>query len=712
MPAPTDRGRSPQIARRAVLSGIAGAGAALCLPSLWSTSGGALVPVGGPGVTRPRGPEATPPSLLNVMAHPDDDLYFTNPDTLRLAEAGVPVVSVYVTAGEALGRNWVAGMPEPVVRDRAAYSSARHQGLRQAYAEMVGAHRFTPWERSVMGLPGGVRAETNQLVVGDRRVRLIFLNIAMHSPGDVRLPHLWARPDAVMQTLVATGSPCTTVSTYRHRTLVTVLLALMRRFEPTVVHTLDPDPDFQVHDAAHPKDNDYGGCSDHRDHTPTALFTWKALAQWAAGAARQRADRPPYVHAIAFRGYYNQRWPHNLPPRVVAEKHRLVAAYGGDPSWQCGNAAGCGDYGQGGDRPLRNRKGWIRSTHHRYPGAGPVAAVDRAGRLEAYGVLGTRAVRWRETSPGSGRWGEPLPLGGGPLAPALATVVDSAGRRLLFALRFAVLEGRGRPDRREIAVLEQRSPGGPFEAWAGLGGPERTAALGRRVGVPVAVPTPDGRVHLFVRTAAKGLACRVREPGGAWGAWRDLGGEEIQDGLTVVLDRRRRVHVFGAGRDTVHHWSQDAPGGPVRFRPLTGLPGPGGGPVGAACGPDGDLTLVYRLPAAEEPLAFRLAAGDRAEPVDAPGLRGFAGYGDLTAFALPRPGGRSALVVVGRGMDGELRLADVFGGTAPRRSAAQRSPVGTASLVVDAMHRLCAVGWGPDATPWIWRPDDGGAPAP
>lgn len=36
--------------------------------------------------------------LLQVAAHPDDDLYFMNPDTQRLLDAGIPLVSVYVTA--------------------------------------------------------------------------------------------------------------------------------------------------------------------------------------------------------------------------------------------------------------------------------------------------------------------------------------------------------------------------------------------------------------------------------------------------------------------------------------------------------------------------------------------------------------------------------------------------------------------------------------
>ncbi len=129
-------------------------------------------------------------------------------------------------------------------------------------------------------------------------------------------------------------------------------------------------------------------------------------------------------------------------------------------------------------------------------------------------MLGTQAARWQETAPGSGRFAAPRNLGGGPLAPTLAQVTDAAGRTVLFGLRFARLEGQGGANTREIVALEERSPGGAFGRWRSLGTPEPRPVRGRRVGTPAAVATPDGRVHLFARTAAKGLAMQVRSAGG------------------------------------------------------------------------------------------------------------------------------------------------------------------------------------------------------
>ncbi|MFZ3573186.1 PIG-L family deacetylase [Streptomyces sp. BH097] len=694
------RGARYAVTRRQVLAGGVGA-LASALVVAGDSSGREGV---APAPVRAVNPRATgsfavagKSLLLQVIAHPDDDLFFMNPQCRQLLTSGVPVVTVVVTAGDATGRNRVPHELTPVLSNRAGYSGARQQGMRQAYAEMLGLDRFTRWERSVLLLPHRVAAETDGLAAGERRARLIFLNIAMRCTGDVRLPELWNVPGTVMRTVPATDSLVSRPCTYQHQTLVDVLARLMDHYRPTVIHTLDPDPDFQMHDAAHPKGNDQAHFSDHRDHTPTALFTWKAMSQWVADTDRRDGHAPRFT-TTAFRGYYNQRWPHNLPPDVLARKVRYIAAYGGSPRWACEDPAGCGDYSQGGTHALTSHKGWARSTHPRHPGASPAPTVDRTGRIVAYGVLGTQAVRWRETVPGGGRFGAPVNLGGGPLAPVLSVVTDAEGRHTVFALRFSALEGQGRADTREIVVLEQPRAGGPFAPWLPLGTPDLGSERARRVGCPVAVAAPDRRIHLFARTAAQGLATRTREPSGVWGPWRQLGGRQVQDGLTVILDRAGRVHVYAAGHDTVHHWAQDRVGGPIALRPPTALPAPDGPPA-AVLGPDGRITLIYRTPAAPAPLAYDAARSEIGvlQPH-------FIGYGALgaarTASATP--------VLLGLTDDGGVQIQyGVSGDTAPLTAPDRPVPVGVPSLLARRGHPMSVVGMSPDATPWIWRP--GGA---
>ncbi|WP_030549269.1 PIG-L family deacetylase [Streptomyces exfoliatus] len=606
--------------------------------------------------------------VLQFSAHPDDDLYFMNPDTQRLLDAGVPLVSVYVTAGEHTGRNRIAGMPE-TPPDRAAYSAARHQGLRQSYAVALGLPVFTSWRRETLTLPGGRRAEVDTLTHGGRRIELVFLNLPMHtSRRYMALPALWDDRALELRTHLSAGSPVTRADTYDYDQLVGALVGLLSRYRPTVVHTLDPDPDVQHGDeATRRRNSEQPGYSDHGDHTAVGCFTWAALCRWVSDAVRDGEPIPAFT-AKAFRGYYNRHWPKNLPPAVLEEKAARLVPYGGDPSWQCGNPAGCGDYGVGGDRPLTNHKGWVRSTHHRWPGARPALAEGPDGRLTAYGVLGLRAVRWRESAPGV--WSEPTDLGGGPLAPALGSAMLADGRVLLFGVRFAALDGHGGANRREVVLLEQRSPGGPFRAWRGLGCPERRDERGRRIGAPVAVTAPDGRVHLFVRNADKGVSTRVRAADGAWGPWRALPGTaEVQDGLAVSVDAAGRVHLYAAGRESVRHW-------------VDGVEREDGLPLSGSTVASAGGELYHRAPA-----AAALLGPDGDARLD--------GYGDVVA-ARSAPLGT---VLLGTDTDGGVTVR--AGGRLRTRTTGPEAVSAALHLGADG---ATVVGLGADGHPWSWRP--------
>ena len=90
--------------RRALLGTAAAVG-------LTAAVAGCSVPTTGRTAARAAkdAPLAAPrtPLLLQILAHPDDDLYFMNPDTQHTLDSGVPLVSVYVTGGEANGDNRV-----------------------------------------------------------------------------------------------------------------------------------------------------------------------------------------------------------------------------------------------------------------------------------------------------------------------------------------------------------------------------------------------------------------------------------------------------------------------------------------------------------------------------------------------------------------------------------------------------------------------------
>ncbi|MFI2367134.1 PIG-L family deacetylase [Streptomyces sp. NPDC018833] len=676
--------------RRAVLASLAGAaavglagGRTLSRPSAGSDAaagaGGSGVPVRQLGA-EPRNGFAEPGDarVMQIVAHPDDDLFFMNPDVAHTLASGVPVISVYVTDGGSFGVNAVPGRPEPAV-DVPAYVSSRQQGLRQAYAQMAGAPLFTAWERTAIRLPGGREAELNRLEHHGRRVELIFLNLRMHAKDRgraVNMTHLWSRPGVRLPTQSAPESPVRGTFSYSRDDLVDTLVFLFRRHRPTLIRTLDPDPDAQVHDQRHTRGSDQPGYSDHPDHTATALFAWRALAEWADGTGG-RAKAPAF-QTESYRGYYNQRWPHNLPLETVALKARYLNAYGGDPSWECGNASGCGDYSIGSDRVLVSKRGWVRSTHRRYPTAGPKAVIGANGALSVYGVLGTRLARWTGTP--AGGFGAPEDLGGGPLAPAIAVATDADGRRLIFALRFSRMEASASRNVREIVMLRQQTPGGDFEpSWRSLGNPETEPRRSRLTGPPTAVTGADGRVHVFVRNGDKGVSTRVLDGQGNWSPWRRLPGGYIQDGLAATVDGDGHIHLFAASSGWVEHWTQRTPSAGLRKGSRRFVAEPGDAPD-AVTASDGSVLVGYRRIASDRVMVERLAAGRTrrwSTVADVP----VPGYGRVSLVGGRKPGADDLRMAVCTGTGEGLVYDGRDGMVARARAQALTFAVGTPAVM-------------------------------
>ncbi|MEU4351892.1 PIG-L family deacetylase [Streptomyces sp. NPDC023838] len=619
--------------------------------------------------------------VMQVVAHPDDDLYFMNPDLQQSIDANDQLVSVYVTSGEAQGFNKLPGRKpsQPNVTD---YAGARRQGLRQAYALMATGDTKAPWTRQASALPDGTSVEVDALS-GRPGIRLVFLGVSQHyaAPGtiaDLDLRHLWEDPRAVTRTLAGTGSPVRTSHQVTRAGLIDALVHLMDSYRPTLVRTMDPDPDMQVRDAKHRAHHDQRGYSDHPDHTAVALFTYAAL------------DRYRAPHAVtAFRGYYNERWPQALPPRIVREKADVLNAYGGSPRG-CDVKAfgGCGDYDVGRDRSYGT--GWLQRTSLRYPTAAPQVRQDADGRLTAFAVLNGQAAMWQETARGSGQWTAPELLPGKGLVPGLTASPKPDGRWQLFAERIAALGPGATDNRREIVTTEQTRRGGPFGAWVSLGAPDRDPEHSRRVGGPVVTRGADGTIWLFARNWAKGVSFRSERADGTWSDWSDLGGAEVQEGLSVVTDAQGIVHVFGAGHDTVRHWAQRVPGGPFAVVP-TGLPAPADPPA-ALARPDGSLVLAFREAGSARLLVRTLPAGGGAwldEKIDLDSR----GYGTLALGLVP-----GGVLLAVRDNDGGTGVAALGTGRAPRWSTVPGAVVGAASLATDSGDRPVLALLAPDAT--------------
>ncbi|GAA0593050.1 PIG-L family deacetylase [Streptomyces crystallinus] len=618
---------------------------------------------------------------MQIVAHPDDDLYFMNPDLQQSIDANDQLVSVYVTSGEAQGFNKVPGR-KPPKPDVANYAGARRQGLRQAYALMATGDTKAPWAQQVATLPDGTPIEVDVLS-RHPGIRLVFLGVSQHSPTHGKTPsrdlrRLWEDPKTVTRTLVGTGSPVRAAHTVTRTGLIDTLTYLLNSYRPTLVRTMDPDPDMQVRDAKHRAHHDQRGYSDHPDHTATALFTYAALDHYQA----------PHT-VTAFRGYYNERWPQALPAQIVRAKANVLNAYGGSPKG-CDDKVfgGCGDYDVGRDRSYGT--GWLQRTSLRYPTAAPQLRQGADGRLTAFAVLGGQAAMWQESERGSGQWAAPKLLAGKGLLPGLTASLTKDGRWQLFAERIASLGPGPQDNRREIVTTDQPSKGGPFRPWSSLGAPDRDPEHARRVGGPVVTRGADGTTWLFVRNWAKGVSARSQRADGTWSDWSDLGGAEVQEGLSAVTDATGVVHVFGAGHYTVRHWAQRGPGGPFVLVP-TGLPAPADPPT-ALARPDGSLLLAFREARTARVLVRTLPAGGgawRDEHLDL----GSRGYGTLALHSIP-----GGVLLAARNNDGGTSLATLDTGRPPRWSTVPGAVVGAAALTTDSANRPVLAALAPDAT--------------
>ncbi|MFB7664196.1 PIG-L family deacetylase [Kitasatospora sp. NPDC056138] len=584
----------------------------------------------------PTGP--APALHMQIVAHTDDDLYFMVPDLLHTVRAGIPVVCVYLTAGEADGRNVATSDPKrgdaPV--DFEGYTTGRQAGLRAAYSAMVTGHRDAVWERGTRTIRDGVVAEVNTLTDGPAPITLIYLNLRMvqEDQPPARLRTLWTGEVESEPTLRPTDSPIPGASgTYRmtREGLIGSLVDLLTEYRPTVVRTLDPDPDHLKYD------NGRAHYCDHEDHTASAQFAFTALRRYDTAGHHQ-----PLV-VESYRGYWNKLWPFNLSGAAFAEKMKYLNIYGGVDGHDCENPALCGDR-QLGDRSYN--RGYGQSTTYRYHGTTNWLQRQADGRLVAFGVLNGRPVQWTETEAGSGTWSEPAALGTWSdgqgddesiLLPQLDVVEDRKGRFHVLGLK-ATLSAGIYGHSRDVVRAWQSVPSGTFGTWENLGNPynpEGNNPVKRReIGMPVGAVDAEGRLYFVTRNFGFGLSARRCGTDGDWSGWLDYSGRS-QDGYSTVTTARGTIEIYGGSvgdgvQPGVIRWRQRAAGGAATPEYDTYLPAPAGTPS-VLEQPDGRLLLLVRQPQTAWVLGYR-----QTEP---------GGRWDTTPFLLGGDGGFGPLAV-------------------------------------------------------------------
>lgn len=559
-------------------------------------------------------------SVMQIVAHADDDLYFISPETLHFLHGGGSLTSVYLTAGESTG----LGPKTPAVRsgevpvlDRSHFAAARFYGLRRAYAQAVTGSLDSPWTRTSVALRCGTRAEVASLTSAPQ-VRMVLLNLL--EAGDLRpayrkrtLAGLVSGTSRSVPTLQLSDGPVARGYTYTRDMLLDALDELLTQARPTLVCTLDHDPE---HKFVMRRGRRRITTSDHVDHTAAAQFTVTAVERY-----RPPAGAPTPV-LQAYRGYANDHWPQTLDASTVAVKTALLTIYSGH-GLPCPVRTGCGDHNV--DNLLGSRRRFD-STQHRYQGDTGWLRPLPDGRLTAFAVISGRMTQWTQTAPGATAFGPPAAVpGGGSLVGQVSAVSLPDGRIRLFALRHGGMMTAPAHQNRAVVTAVQDGPGGAFGGWQNLGGPDGTVGVrAREMGLPYAAADVHGRLYVVARRYDRRLAVRTMAPGGAWGRWTvPIGPIDVQDGVCLVPRADGRLEIFAGTRNRLYRWT--ARNGVVSAARVQPLPVPACAPAALEL-PDGRLRLFLRPPASGDVRVYdETPKGWSAATV----LRSVGGYGPV-----------------------------------------------------------------------------------
>ncbi|TFV78466.1 hypothetical protein E4P39_04525 [Blastococcus sp. CT_GayMR19] len=331
------------------------------------------------GVAAGAGLTATPASAaagctVNVVAHPDDDLFFQNPAVRNDIVARKCVGTVYVTSGDA-GQG-------------AAYSRNREKGVQAAYAKMAGVSN--KWQTKTVASSG--QTVTTSTLLTAPQISLTFLRLPDGNPDGsgtsasafTSLQQLHLGEIASLKTV---DSP---VQTYTWAGLVKTVGKVLTTLNATTVRTLD-----------HLGDYDEG---DHSDHYTVARL-----------AALARATYMPSAALVGYLGYPGESLSANVTGAEHTAKLAALMAYVPyDPS-TCQTLQACTA------NPWVARQHLATALHPARPvtpgNVAPVATVSASSQNTATGQTAKKAIdgivdgfpgkataEWATNGGGAGSW--------------------------------------------------------------------------------------------------------------------------------------------------------------------------------------------------------------------------------------------------------------------------------------------------------------------
>ncbi|MGZ9930632.1 PIG-L family deacetylase [Streptomyces sp. NC-S4] len=641
--------------------------------------------------TRTPAPEPPDPGrVLQVIAHPDDDLYFMNPDLRYSISAGRPVTSVYLTSGEADGINAGSAKAAVTKPDKPAYAEARQNGIRAAYAKMATGDRGSPWTRTVVPTKGGGQAEVDVLVAKPQ-VNLVWLQLREAGSVNDNVPDslhgLWDGKVPRLDSMLASGSPVQQKFSYTKDQFVQTLIGILEQYRPTTVRSQDPTP------GRHPDTKRY---ADHQDHFYGARFVQMATAAYAQNVT----DRPHFA-VQNYSGYINGSLPSTLDPEEAKEKLDILGTYAWlDQQNHCNSPAGCGDL-KVADQPGGKR--WSDTINYTRGTSTSWLTSDAEHGLWAFKVLDGQVALWHRPGP-VGRWKGPDLLPGTGMDPGVSTVTLADGRIAAFGTRTS-FGAKPTDYRREVVYVVQKRPGAEeFTEWQSLGTPETADETWTSdISAPAVSVDGTGQLAAYVRDGAYGLRGRVQRADGSWGPWEKYGGTDLHGSPATATDGAGRRMVFSATSKSVVGWVQPKPGAPLGQVTATGLPDTTL-PL-TADGREGGVRLWFRKPGSGNVRTALITGEGGLKVSQMTDLGGLQGFGSVTA---------SGHVLAGRTAGGQLgseagpgqpweRSPLMFVG-APSSTMTGKSLVSLAVVGLDARLYVTSSADAPNAHLAPWQP--------
>lgn len=241
-------------------------------------------------------------SLMQIVAHEDDDILFMNPDLQATINQGSCVTTVFMTAGDAGAGN--------------GYAHSRREGSYAAYATMY--HRADRWSIKDQVIHG--QSVTIATLQGVPRVSLIFLNLpdgnvtgkGFKNDNFESLARLQSGSIGEIAAIEGHAS-------YDAASLEAMLLRLMNIYRPNEIRTLNYST------------NQHDG--DHSDHHAAGYFATQAFRVYGGAA-----DLKSYI------GYTGRSLPANVGGVELVAKEATFFAYGAYDGGVCTSVDFCNNH--------------------------------------------------------------------------------------------------------------------------------------------------------------------------------------------------------------------------------------------------------------------------------------------------------------------------------------------------------------------------------